>query len=220
MSEETLEFMDSLMPLEIWQAEYSVYEVGFALSRYTYSEIYRERVRPRSNQEGFTSEVFSHYLDTFKREPLMLIKNRLANTNLLWGITEPIGSNTERMATSTRSAEIGFERGENTITVFLRSFAYPVSYGFAPLDIILYRSGIYIILSLMLCVFLVARKSFKVSIQLLPMLGGIIALLIAMSWPSFRVLWFIPVIFAFFTPLILAQASNGMFNEENTGYDQ
>jgi len=105
------------------------------------------------------------------------------------------------------SYHIGFPRKNNFLTAFVGNLVIPASIAIAPLDVLLYRSGIYIILTLIFCVFLTTHKTFKMVALFLPMFGGIIALLLAMMWPDFRHIWFISVIFMFTVPLGLAHTA-------------
>jgi hypothetical protein len=200
LPEETRIFMESLLPLDVWKTGYSVYDIWSGMSR-EHKTVLLENV---SGREGLMSEAFEHYLITFKREPLILIRNRVANSNLVWGVTQPKGSFNERCMTWTSSGNIGFPHRKNFIETLITRVVYPAT-SLAPLDVMLYRSGVYIILVLVLLVFLSSHNRFKVCILFMPMLGGIIALLLAMGWTVFRNIWFIPVICIFIVPLLLLQ---------------
>lgn len=204
LSDDTRDFMASIMPLEVWQSEYYDYDIlGMASKDFT--RIYIDSVGSRFAQEGYSSTLFSHYLSTLTREPFLLIKNRLAKSNLVWGIAQPKGSYNERCMTWTASGEVGFPHRDNILGTIISKWVYPVTIAFAPMDVLLYRSGVYIILSLILCIVLISRKSLRLGMPLIPMAGGVAALLLAMCWPCFRVVWFIPVIFVLTFPLILSR---------------
>lgn len=199
LPDETRAFMESYMPLAQWKENYSVYDVNV--------HSYPKELSEHSQEDGFLGEVFGHYIATLQREPLLLIKNRLSNSNLVWGVAQPKGSYNERVMTGTSSGNIGFPHSDNPLTFVLKRILFPVSIAIAPLDILIYRGGVYIILSMLLCVFLASHKKLHMGILFFPMLGDIMALLIAMDWPVFRNIWFIPVIFAFIAPLLLSETT-------------
>ena len=138
---------------------------------------------------------------------MLLVQNRLANTNLVWGIPNPgylpPANGSIVHPSVNESYVVGFPGNYNVLSIVLGSIFHPLLAVFPPSYMFLYRGGIYIILSLILCIFLASRKALKLSLPFIPMLGGIIALFFGMGWPVFRVVWFIPVIFVFIVPLIL-----------------
>ena len=197
---ETMEFMETIMPRDEWIENYGVYDFDLSFRN--------SLLKLAAENEGFTQELRRHYLRTFANEPFLLIKTRLSTTDMMWNLTPPMQSAPQRVLITTISENVGFPHREFLAASAIIKYIHYATIIIAPLDSALNRSGIYIILALLLCVFLIVHKSYKMTTLFLPMAGGILALLIAMGWPVFRNVWFIPVIFAFAVPIVLLDVAN------------
>ncbi|GHV46296.1 hypothetical protein FACS1894204_07610 [Synergistales bacterium] len=200
LAPETTAYLERFAPISDWKSAYNIYNTNYR------GKLHQSLRKSHIATAEFASAVKEHYLKTLVREPFLLIQNRINKSNLVWDITQPDNVyGMERVSTEIYQHKyFNFPRHENMLTTVITRFVYPITVYIAPLDVLLYRSGIYVILSMLLCVYLSVHEMRKYLAAFIPMLGGILALLVSMAWPNYRYIWFIPVIFTFIAPYLLS----------------
>ncbi|GHS99656.1 hypothetical protein AGMMS50276_23700 [Synergistales bacterium] len=203
LAPETEAYLESFAPIEYWKSTYAIYKI----------DLWKWPSSFDSVRAKHTNTLIEHYLKTLVREPFLLIQNRLNNADLMWDIAQPKGMYVQRLSISHDIIEeydfqLKFPRHENILTTIAK-IANSVTIAIPLTDILLYRAGAHIIFSMLFCVYLCAHKMRKYMAAFIPMFGSILALLIAMGWPDFRVVWFIFVISTFVAPYLLSCKKHG-----------
>ena len=204
------EYMLTQANREEWKDAFHEYDIPY---RRFYEFIPYETVTKAKEKE-----VVFYYMRAFMKEPALMIRNRLNNANLLWDITQASGAHNERVWMGVVENDMGIEHRDNALSTLFRQIALSIIPAISLLDILLYRSGIYIILSMLLAAAVCARKRSdclseqdqgkgKTSLlsAFLPMLGDVIALFLSLNFPAFRHVWFIPVLFSFLSIYFLLE---------------
>jgi len=194
------DFILSLATKEEWISLYDPYTIDY--------HQYPDALYAIPKTHAFTQQLTHYYLETFKAEPFILIQNRLSNSELAWNIIQPLEAENERYALTTTNElmttpnALNIQRRPNILTSLLLVVYYGII-AVPPLDILLFRSGLYIIAILLLIVYLKKQKQFKYAACFIPLFADFCALLLSMNFPSFRVVWHIPVTYLLVCPLII-----------------
>lgn len=196
LSEESSAIMESVLPLDQWGTYYNRY-LGHDPYYWGRGDLAAEYY---FNPTRITArEAFTVYLDALCKYPDVVIKDRLDGADLLWDVRQPTDSfNTKGFLDVTLSAENHLESYFD-----LTKIEYGVPYrNPSPLaeayrvtvktpsdsiwDILLWRSGIYLIL-LMILVLFWWRNRMKIFLwATVPLLGEIVGLSLVMYHQSFR----------------------------------
>lgn len=196
LSEESSAIMESVLPLEQWGTYYN---------RYSGHDPYYWHRGDLADEYPFdptritAGEAFTVYLEALRKYPDVVIKDRLDGADLLWDVRQPIDSfNTKGFFDVTLSAENHLESYFD-----LSKIEYGVPYrNPSPLaeayrdtvntsidsiwDILLWRSGIYLILLMILALFW-WKNQMKIFLwAAVPLLGEIAGLSLVMYHQSFR----------------------------------
>lgn len=182
-SEETMEYLEQFASVEEWKNAYDPYYVDNG------SKLYWDYVQ--------SDRVFPNAVEAAEKGLGVALRTRLTKADLLWDVAEPVGCHTARCVKDIVENKYGFTRKENILTKLLVRLYYPATIMFCLSDILLYRSGIYIIAVMLLFLYLWREKRQKLFILYLPMLGVILSQIIAACWQGFRHIWIIFLIFWF-----------------------
>lgn len=196
LSEESNAIMESALPLDQWGAYYNRY-LGHDLYYWSRGDLAAEY--PFDPTQITAREAFSVYLEALCKYPDVVIKDRLDGADLLWDVRQPTDSfNTKGFLDVTIFAENHLESYFD-----LSKIKYGVPYrNPSPLaeayrvtvntsinsvwDILLWRSGIYLIL-LMILVLFWWKNQIKILLwAAVPLLGEIAGLSLVMYHQSFR----------------------------------
>lgn len=182
LSEETKEELWKYGPETAWIAEYNDYAVNDC-------DLYWDFVKDK-RVGSFAGEAILKNLD-------IAFRIRLTKSAFVWDVTEPVDAHTARCVRENISNQFGYERKDNIVTLLLTKLYYPVTIMIPPLDIFLYRSGIYIILTLLCMIYLCSRKKGLYCTMYLPMIGVGASQLAAACWQGYRHVWVIFIGFWF-----------------------
>lgn len=182
LSEETKKELWAYGPETAWIAEYNDYAVNDC-------DLYWDFVKDK-RVGSFAAEAIRKNLD-------IAFRIRLTKSAFVWDVTEPVGAHTARLVRENISNKFGYERRENIATLLLTRLYYPVTIMIPFLDVFLYRSGIYIILTLLCIIYLFNQKKGVYCSMYLPMIGVGASQLAAACWQGYRHVWVIFIGFWF-----------------------
>jgi len=196
LSPQSMQKLEAEMPLDEWKTYYDRFE---GRDRYAWLG---------SNKfllDGFTArEAFQIYLEALWRYPDIVIKDRLDGANLLWDVTQPDESfNTDFSDHTLPAPEVGLgycgegEKYQNPSLLarayrFTTRFAFPGERAYDQLsNILLWRSGAYVILLLALVLFWRKNRLHGPWLASLPLWGNLAAMLLVLCHQSFRYVYFV-----------------------------
>lgn len=116
-------------------------------------------------------ELSKAFIDCAKDNPGIFIRERLNKTDCVWNVTEGAGAHNVREITFVANNKLGIIQNENILTKILVKILYPITIAVCVFDIFLYRSGIWIVLSLILLLFMAAHHRRDHVLELLPAYG-------------------------------------------------
>ncbi len=187
-SEESDDFMDTLMFIGDWMDVYEPY----CTNSFGFSEVaIREDLNRKINDLG-ADKVNQEYIKTFLRHPFLIIKDRLLGSNLLWN-SVPSGYNwritNNQYLVVVDGNSFGYYCRENFLTdalnkIYLKSIRSPWS------DMLIWRAGPYISLSLILLFLSFKKKKYGFFLAAIPLLGNSLSLLLAMTCQDYRYVYF------------------------------
>lgn len=201
LSDETTKIMERVIPIDDW-AEY--------YSRYHGHDIYWWG-RPDGSVPYDTSSIsardaFLVYFEALKRYPDVVIKDRLDGMDIMWDVVQPTDGfnakafnfispfdesalplNTERL---TRNDDGSFVKD----TILAKAY-YATEYRSinSIMDILLWRTGAYLIAFLVLLLFWWKNQMGRLCWAAVPMLGNIAGSILVLYHQSFRYVYFIQV---------------------------
>jgi len=219
LSEENMEKLKRVMPLEDWAAYYS---------RFSGHDDYMF-VRPGGmDLTGFSAgEAFSIYWDAFTRYPDIVIKDRLDGANLLWDVTRPADSFNAKgfdymlIADSAGFQMPGIESGgyyESASPLAslyrrLTDFAMPREEEHRQLtNMLLWRPGAYLIFLMVLAVYWRRHKLWRMRWVSLPLLGNTLLWVVGLYYQAFRYVYYIQVL-----TIVLTAAGFMMLRAQKSG---
>ena len=214
LSDEATAIMESVIPLEDWAEYYNKYE---GHDEYNWG---------RGEDETFNTEhitardAFRVYLEALFRYPDVVIKDRLDGTDILWDVQRPADSFNEKSFDKIYFlpySEMFFnisgmeEKGymqyarPSALADFYRDCT-KVSIQ-SSTDMLLWRTGSYLILMLTALVYISANGKKHILIAAMPLAGNIFGLLFLLYHQSFRYVYAMqPMILALVTAALLAKA--------------
>lgn len=198
LSDEANAIMQEVMPLEDWADYYSRY---YGHDKYVWW-------RPEGSVTYDTSSItakkaFRVYLEALVKYPDVIIKDRLDGCDIMWDVVQPSDSFNARNFFSldpgidkipvdttgwTQQENGGWEK-DTKLALLYRSSANTRANDF--LDMLLWRSGAYLITLLTLFLFWWKNRDGRFFYAALPMLGNIAASILVVYHQSFRYVWFI-----------------------------
>jgi len=228
LSEETNEMLETVLPLEDWRDYYS---------RFHGHDIY---YWGRSSDIAYdTSQItgtmaFSMYFEALWKYPDVVIKDRLDGANLMWDVTQPYDSfnlkildwvnvfdlsssfvDTEKL----EKAPHGDYYNRSFIAELYRKASYTPPNHVA--DMLLWRTGAYLILGFTLALFLFANKMKRFFWVSVPLLANIVCLTLVLYHQSFRYVYLIQVLTLamLFAAIVTKETPQEDTYESNCGTD-
>lgn len=202
LSEESERIMEKALPLEDWKDYYSRY-----LGHDPYYWGRPEGSVPYTPLEITGRDAFTVYLEALRKYPDVVIKDRLDGTDILWDVAQPADSfnartfsfispfaeNTIPMPTDGMTRT---EDGSYTKTSLPARVYYAATYSFSvnnAVDMVLWRTGAYLIAFLVLLVFWQKNAMRRIWWASVPMLGNVAGSMLVLYHQSFRYVYFVQV---------------------------
>ena len=198
LSAEANEIMEQVMPLEDWRDYYSRF-----LGHDTYQWGRPEGSVPYDTSGITAKKAFRVYLEALAKYPDVVIKDRLDGCDIMWDVVQPSDSFNAKtfffMEPSVEQVPVdttGWTQLEDgrwfkytkLATMYSNSTTTQIN---DFLDVLLWRTGAYLIVLLTLFLFLGKNHGGRFMYVALPMLGNIAASLLVVFHQSFRYVWFI-----------------------------
>lgn len=187
LGNKTQDFLDSITTTENHKKMYN----PFSFNNYLYGEGQKYNVLSKMENKS-TSEFIAMYLDTFFRKPALVIQNRLNGMDLLWNIYPRTDSYDYRYSMGIIDNEFNLKSNENSLTKNLGNYL-ETSGKKINLDILTWRSGIYVIGLLIVTAFMWLTNKKKYLLISVPTYANILSLVLSMTWQDYRYVWFIPL---------------------------
>ena len=155
------------------------------------SELYTEYDYDSYADNGLSGmnddELMKAFIDCIKMNPGIALRERLNKSDLVWNITEGTGSHNVREITFVADNDIGVVRHDNILTFMLVKVMYPITIVLCILDMLLYRSGIWIAVSLVFLLYWGTEHRMKHHfLELLPAYGHAGILMLSLLWQCSR----------------------------------
>ncbi len=141
------------------------------------------------------SEVLKVYLD-------VIIKDRLDGTEILWNITQAQGSFNYKYDIGVWSTDGTMVSNSNMVVKILRYYGAAFEKVLL-LNVLFWRSGIYIVFLMILLLFCYIKKIYKSMVFLIPCLGNLISLLLSLYHQSYRYIYFMPISVIIYVLIVL-----------------
>ena len=199
LSEESNQIMEKVVPLEDWAEYYSRY--------YGHDFVYWERPEgsvPYDTTDITMKDAFTVYFDALFRYPDVVIKDRLDGMDLMWDVVQPYDSFNARSFNYIAPYDpdvISFPldhmrpRGEEFVKDTVLSNLYDGTTWKTPTngisDMLLWRTGAYLIFFLVLIPFWKKNNMMKLLWIATPIVGNIAASILVLYHQSFRYVYFI-----------------------------
>lgn len=208
---ETIKMLEKIAPIQQWKKYYNPY----LRDTFSFSDPIPQY------QKVTTKDAFKIYLSTLWQYPDIVIKDRLDNANLVWNILQPKNVYNDRFAVGIwpmkgateenmpqlLQAEKKLPNGsyykENNISKLLVRAASS-SFKIEAVDIFIWRNGIYLVITFVLCVYLIQSNNKKYIFIFAPALAVVFSYILAIGWQIYQYLWFYPLITLFSFIYILA----------------
>ncbi|MCR4588356.1 MAG: hypothetical protein K5682_08120 [Lachnospiraceae bacterium] len=183
---------DNTLYPEVLQKEYTIYEVG-NLSPYSYSNNYPDIV-----------------MASIIHNPTIVLRNRLNKSDCVWDVLENNGIHTAREIIGIYANDMGVVRQNNILTTLLIYLFYPLTVAFCVTDVLFYRSGIYLILSLVLVLYW-RKNHMKRGLLLLSSWSHALVLFLCLLWQCSRHTYpiMLCIILAFIYTLVVDRKNPG-----------
>lgn len=202
LSDKTMELMGQALPIEDWKLYYSRYE---GHDKYIWGR--EDDSIPYDASIVTGKEAFDAYFDALSRYPDVVIKDRIDGMDIMWDVAQPSDGFNARMFDFVYPMD-GYEKhfhlanwstNDNGIELFKQSIpakAYHHTMGLptnSVFDILLWRTGAYLITFLVLLVFWWKNRMGRLCWAAVPMLGNIAGSMLVLYHQSFRYVYFIQV---------------------------
>ena len=200
LSNEVVEEMESIIPLEQWTEKFQATDSDM----YTF---HTEQFLPNLNKKT-TGKMLLIYIRAALGDPFRLIGARLMSVQELWSVFKRAGQG-DYLGEKTNAPEIerdfGFVRKENFLTETADKM-YDIFENSRFLNTIFYRVGLWMDLMIIaVFIVLINRKLRKFLVVLIPIFGYMVSLLIAMTCQNLRYVWAVFPIAILFFLLVIAE---------------
>lgn len=201
LSPESEAIMDTVLPLEDWKDYYDRYQ---GHDRYMWGR--PEGSRSYNADKINLRDMFHVYLGAFTKYPDVIIKDRLDGMDIMWDVAQPIDSFNARsfygvysfpnnelifdMAFLTQEDECGLYNNNELFRLYRNTLDFSLN---SAGDILLWRTGAYLIGFLVLLVFWWKNHMGRLFWASIPMLGNIAGSMLVLYHQSFRYVYFIQV---------------------------
>lgn len=198
----------SFLKTELTETEHKKIYTPYVPAMYMYPQINGKfAFNNQSLSNISTKELLIMYIDTFKRNPGLIIQNRLLSADVLWncGLTKEYYSMALEESINSYKAEVA--KDENIIKRIVRGVYYIIK------DNIIYKNlfngtGIYLILLLAISLFSLVNFNLKTSIIFIPIIFQILGLLLAIQAQDYRYVWPIFVSFCYILLFCITKDKN------------
>ena len=200
-----------------------------------------EFIEYRSNYIGqkqiSNTDFFKSYSELFLKYPDIIIKERLDGTNIMWSFGNPVNGYNARYASGLWIAKytskiewdavkkISNDINENQAgypknNLIANKFLYIASISESKLvvDSIVWRSGIYFAMLIILC-FYIINKKIETIWFLIPIIGNTATWLIFFTYQTFRYVWYIQIIAIFVILSVIVYDKSKNITTRNLGGD-
>lgn len=213
LSEEATKIMESVIPLEDWAEYYNKYE---GHDEYNWG---RGEDKIFDTEHITAKDAFRVYLEALFKYPDVVIKDRLDGMDILWDVHNPKdGFNAKSFDTIyfLPYSELFFNTSGMEVKGY-QQYAFPSKFAdfyrdfvntpiFSVSDMLLWRTGSYIILMLTLLVYIAANKKCYILAAAVPLAGNVFGLLFLLYHQSFRYIYAIqPMILVMLVAALLAR---------------
>lgn len=205
LSQQTLDKLEQVMPLQRWRDYYSRYE-GHDVYRWGDGVGFEHDM----DLSMFSAkEAFEIYFEALGKYPDVVIKDRLDGTELLWNMRTAYGSfNLRTLDFLTVNDAAGIHVGDLPEGTHYESRTLPArglrwmcwfalpgeSVSSQVSDIILFRSGAWIVAFLLLTIYWAEHGLNRMWLAALPLVGNVAGSMLVMFHQSFRYVWFVQVL--------------------------
>lgn len=202
LSEETVEYLEKILPLEEYEKRYSPYN----------GDIFGWSLPLPDTSDVTTSEAMRHYLNFLSERPDVVIKDRLDGVNLIWDVFSHPDVNHDRYALGIWGPAHLSDYAEQFPDVFVpdrqtSDDVYTIGEGYPKiledyvqhfneselLNAIFWRNGIYIILVLLCIVIALKERKYRAIISILPAIAILATLVLVISWQIYQYVYFFPL---------------------------
>lgn len=183
ISQETNEYMEKILPISHFKKLYNPYNAN----SYMYSDIANQYSTLEKLRSLNLRDVIWIYLDSLKKYPYLLIKDRLYGLDLLWNVKQGEGGYDFKYTTEIVNNNFDIKR---IPTLFMKKSNQVLKYT-EKLDVIFWRGGLYLDLLLFIILVSILNKK-SIIFTASPIIINIISLLPSMAWQDFRYIWFLP----------------------------
>lgn len=189
ISEEYIESLDSIMPIELWKSNYSPYYHDFLIFP-TYLNDMGETTNLLSEGSKNKETIMDIWKDILPYNLEIIIKHQLELTSLVWRIKEPIESYTLTTEYRVADNEYGLVTTPivnkiNTILTQLVQFTHSNE----TLYTILWRPALPLLFIIICSAFLYIIKGKQILFMMLPLMGNIVSLMLAIPAQCYRYLY-------------------------------
>lgn len=193
--DEVCETLNNIMSEEEWRVCYTPYSSN---ELYTSDTAIKNDVTEKISEIG-TGNMLKYYLKTLPTGLWQLIKDRLTGADLLWNVFRDHGYDW-RVANDTYeigvvSNDFGIYRSDNLLTDLLKPIVQ-ITIDISVFDSIFWRAGIWLVFLIHFIIYLLIKRS-KMMILIMPCVGNIISLLLAMVCQDYRYVYFLEVCMIF-----------------------
>jgi len=192
---ETIQLMESTT---VTLEEYKQYYSRFNGDSYIFGIPNKTWVRKNLK----TDEVMKAYFREFAKYPSVIIKDRLDGSEILWNITQAKDSFNYKYQQGVWKQNEPLVGNPNIVAKFLRFYS-AVFERVLFLNVLFWRSGIYIVFLMILLLFCYTKKIYKSTVFIIPCVGNIVSLILSLYHQSYRYIYFIPLSVILFALIVL-----------------
>lgn len=201
INNDTKAFLEEIMPINAWEKLYNDYTT----SKFTFGNEY-PFVENLSKYN--TPFILKLYIKNFLEYPDLIIKERLLMTQLLWSVKPTTASPNYRYENKgIADNKFGIKQYDNPLRQFINNVIKRTEIN-PLLDLLLWRTGIYLVIILYLSYYLYFHTTKKNLLILLPLYSNIVSLILSLKSQNYRYVYFIFVLFFFILFYTLAYKKN------------
>jgi hypothetical protein len=166
--------------------------------------------------ENETNEIISKIsvIDTFLKNPLVIIRDRMDCSDLIWDVTQSGNAYNSRCMVGIFENTIGLKSKQNILTKPVGN-ALELTSRIKIIDMFVWRVGIYNILLLLIAYFWWCKRKSINLVILIPIVGNTISLILAMGAQDYRYVYYTFVLFWFILFFTLTSIQKDKFICDN-----
>jgi hypothetical protein len=190
---ETLELMESVMPIEIWKQKYYEYSVN----QYLWDT---DGVFINNTSKLGTFNVLSIYFKNLLNYPTYVIADRINQTSILWNITD--------IDVKIYSVAYDIEMKEHNIPTYNSKIGQDIIKFLQKHNQLLFNLGIYSLVLILLLYYIIVKEHYKLCILYIPIVANTLSLIIAMPGQDYRLGYYLFELFPFILTYVLVEMKN------------